>query len=113
MQSGENAMSTVEAGISDDVWSLVQTVERLDNDDQERILRMVSLLTLVTPTVRDNTQLMLRKLLDQDSSTVSECITAVDRVIEYLESSAGQAVADAADQWASLPNYPRRSSRHN
>jgi hypothetical protein len=106
-------MSTVDAGISDDVWSLVQTVERLDNDDQERILRMVSLLTLVTPTVRDNTQLMLRKLLDRDSSTVGECITAVDRVIEYLENNAGQAVADAADPWASLPDYPRGSSRHN
>lgn len=106
-------MSTVDAGISDDVLSLVQTVERLDNDDQERILRMVRLLSLVTPKVRDKTQLMLRKLLDQDSSTVIECITAVDQVIEYLENSAQQSAAENKDPWANVFNCPTASSRRN
>jgi len=64
---------------------LVRTVERLPREDQDKILRIVDLLSLVPPKVQDRTQQMLRDLLAGGPSSKHECVARVDDVIEYLE----------------------------
>jgi hypothetical protein len=74
--------------VSDDVLRLVRTVERLPSEDQDKILRMVDLLTLVPLTVQNRTQRMLRDLLEQQPNTKRECVARVDDVLAYLERNA-------------------------
>jgi CHASE1-domain containing sensor protein len=77
--------------VSDDVLRLVRTVERLPSEDQDKILRMVDLLTLVPLTVQHRTQRMLRELLERQPNTKRECVARVDDVLAYLESNAASA----------------------
>ena len=74
--------------VSKDVLRLVRTVERLPSEDQDKILRMVDLLTLVPLPVQDRTQRMLRELLERKPDTKSECVAGVDDVLAYLERNA-------------------------
>ena len=74
--------------VSEDVLRLVRTVERLPSEDQDKILRMVDLLTLVPLPVQNRTQRMLRELLERQPDTKSECVAGVDDVLAYLESNA-------------------------
>ena len=74
--------------VSEDVLRLVRTVERLPSEDQDKILRMVDLLTLVPLTVQDQTQRMLRELLERQPDTKRECVAGVDDVLAYLERNA-------------------------
>jgi hypothetical protein len=71
--------------VSEDVLRLVRTVERLPTEDQDKILRLVDLLSLVPPSVQDRTQQMLRTLLASDPASKSECVAGIDDLIEYLE----------------------------
>jgi hypothetical protein len=71
--------------VSEDVLRLVRTVERLPLEDQDKILRIVDLLSLVPLSVQDHTQRMLRELLDRDPASKNECVAGVDDVIGYLE----------------------------
>jgi hypothetical protein len=71
--------------VSEDVLRLVRTVERLPRDDQEKILRIVDLLSLVPLPVQDKTQQMLRELLARDPASKNECVAGIDDVIRYLE----------------------------
>lgn len=73
--------------VSEDVLRLVRTVERLPREDQEKILRIVDLLSLVPLRVQDKTQQMLRELLARDPASKNECVAGVDDVIRYLESN--------------------------
>lgn len=77
--------------VSEDVLRLVHTVERLPREDQEKILRMVDLLTLVPVRVQNRTQRMLRELLERQPDTKRECVAGVDDVLEYLERNAAAA----------------------
>ena len=77
--------------VSEDVLRLVRTVERLPSEDQDKILRMVDLLTLVPVHVQYRTQRMLRELLERQPDTKSECVVGVDDVLAYLESNAAEA----------------------
>lgn len=77
--------------VSDDVLRLVRKVERLPSEDQDKILRMVDLLTLVPVTVQNRTQRMLRELLEEQPSTRRECVARVDDVLAYLERNATSA----------------------
>ena len=70
---------------SEDVFRLMRTVERLPLEDQDKILRIVDLLSLVPISVQDRTQRMLRDLLESDPTSKRECVAGVDDVIEYLE----------------------------
>lgn len=72
---------------ADEVTRLVRTVERLAVADQERILRIVSLLALAPSSVQRRTQRMLKELLDSAPDTMRECVNGVEEVIEYLEDS--------------------------
>lgn len=74
--------------LSEDVLRLVRKVERLPSEDQDKILRIVDLLTLVPPIVQSRTQRMLRELLAREPGTKRECVAGVDDVIAYLERSA-------------------------
>ena len=74
--------------VSEDVLRLVRTVERLPREDQDKILRMVDLLTLVPLTVQNRTQRMLRDLLERHPDTKRECVAGVDDVLDYLERNA-------------------------
>lgn len=71
--------------VSKDVLRLVRTVERLPREDQDKILRLVDLLSLVPLSVQNRTQRMLRDLLDSDPISKKECVAGVDDLIEYLE----------------------------
>jgi hypothetical protein len=71
--------------VSEDVLRLVRTVERLPRDDQDKILRIVDLLSLVPLRVQDKTQQMLRELLARDPASKNECVAGIDDVIRYLE----------------------------
>ena len=77
--------------VSEDVLRLVRTVERLPSEDQDKILRMVDLLTLVPLPVQHRTQRMLRELLERQPNTKSECVAGVDDVLAYLERNAAAA----------------------
>jgi len=82
--------------LSEDVIRLVRTVECLPSEDQDKILRMVDLLTLVPLPVQYRTQRMLRELLERQPDTKSECVAGVDDVLEYLERNAdGRHYSDA------------------
>lgn len=74
--------------VSEDVLRLVRTVERLPSEDQDKILRMVDLLTLVPLQVQNRTQRMLRELLERQPDTKRECVAGVDDVLAYLERNA-------------------------
>ncbi len=74
--------------VSEDVLRLVHTVERLPPEDQDKILRMVDLLTLVPLQVQNRTQRMLRELLERRPNTKRECVAGVDDVLAYLERNA-------------------------
>jgi hypothetical protein len=74
--------------VSEDVLRLVRTVERLPSEDQDKILRMVDLLTLVPVSVQNRTQRMLRELLERQPDTKRECVAGVDDVLAYLERNA-------------------------
>jgi hypothetical protein len=76
--------------VSEDVLRLVRTVECLPTEDQDKILRMVDLLTLVPPTVQQRTQRMLRDLLASYPGTKREAVAGVDDVIAYLERNASR-----------------------
>jgi hypothetical protein len=71
--------------VSDEVLRVVRKVERLPREDQDKILKMVDLLTLVPVDVRDESQRMLRELLAREPSTKSECVAGINDVIAYLE----------------------------
>jgi SOS response regulatory protein OraA/RecX len=71
--------------VSEDVLRLVRTVERLPREDQDKILRIVDLLSLVPIGVQDRTQQMLRELLASEPASKHECVAGIDDVIEYLE----------------------------
>src|SRR5215510_7692994 len=74
--------------LSEDVLRLVRTVECLPSEDQDKILRMVDLLTLVPLPVQYRTQRMLRELLERRPDTKRECVAGVDDVLAYLEQNA-------------------------
>jgi hypothetical protein len=82
--------------VSEDVLRLVRTVERLPSEDQDKILRMVDLLTLVPLPVQNRTQRMLRELLERKPDTKSECVAGVDDVLAYLERNATVAAGEHA-----------------
>jgi hypothetical protein len=71
--------------VSEDVLRLVRTVERLPRDDQDKILRIVDLLSLVPLDVQARTQHMLRELLASEPASKHECVAGIDDVIDYLE----------------------------
>jgi len=71
--------------VSEEVLRVVHKVERLPREDQDKILKMVDLLTLVPVDVRDESQRMLRELLAREPSTKTECVAGLDEVIAYLE----------------------------
>jgi hypothetical protein len=71
--------------VSEDVLKLVRTVERLPREDQDKILRIVDLLSLVPIRVQDKTQQMLRDLLASEPVSKHECVAGIDDVIDYLQ----------------------------
>ncbi len=74
--------------MSEDVLRLVRTVERLPTEEQDKILRLVDLLTLVPVSVQNKTQRMLRELLERRPDSRHECVAGMDDVIAYLERNA-------------------------
>ena len=74
--------------MSEDVLRLVRTVERLPTEEQDKILRLVDLLTLVPISVQNKTQRMLRELLERRPDSRHECVAGMDDVIAYLERNA-------------------------
>lgn len=76
--------------VTKDLWRLVHTVERLPLTDQDKILRMVDLLTHVPVAAQDRTQRMLRELLERAPHSRRECAAGFDDVLAYLERCAAE-----------------------
>jgi hypothetical protein len=72
---------------SDDIGRLVGTVQRLPREDQQRILRLVELLSRAPAGAQRKTQQRLRELVGSDPDSHSLCIARVDELIEDLERS--------------------------
>lgn len=73
---------------STEIVRLLESVEQLAEADQDRILKIVSLLTRVPPSVQLDTQRMLRNLLDAHPSSIVDCHEGVDELIQHLENEA-------------------------
>lgn len=82
--------------VSEDVLRLVRTVERLPREDQDKILRIVDLLSLVPPRVQDASQRMLRELLARGPTSKHECVAGVEDLIDYLERNVALSVEERA-----------------
>lgn len=67
---------------------IVDSVKQLSAADQDRILRIVSLLARVPPAVQHRTHGMLGRLLAANPDSLADCVAAVDEIIEYLENEA-------------------------
>jgi hypothetical protein len=65
----------------------VGTVQRLPREDQQRILRLVELLSRSSAGTQRRTQQLLRELVASDPDSHSSCIARVDELIEDLERS--------------------------
>lgn len=98
--------------VSEDVLRLVRTVERLPREDQDKILRIVDLLSLVPISVQNKTQQMLRELLAREPASKRECVAGVDHVIEYLERNAATTmeIRSAASDFEYVPSFRQRLS---
>jgi hypothetical protein len=64
---------------------ILDTVERLATEDQERILRIANLLTQVPTSVQRETQQRLRSLVDCNPRSLLDFVSGIDEVIDYLE----------------------------
>ncbi len=82
---------------ADEILELVRTVAGLPREDQNRILRLVDLLSLAPYAVQQRTNQRLRELLDAEPQSKLECMDGLDDIIDYLE----RAVAGAEDRSAS------------
>ena len=82
--------------VSEDVLRLVRTVERLPREDQEKILRIVDLLSLVPLRVQDKTQQMLRELLARENLQAAPSNKSVLQVALTDPPDAFLQIADAA-----------------
>ena len=96
--------------VSEDVLRLVQTVERLPREDQDKILRIVDLLSLVPINVQDETQQMLRDLLARVPASKRECVAGVNNVIAYLERNAATSLEPRFTRFDYAPNVKHRLS---
>jgi hypothetical protein len=94
---------------SAEVLELVNTVERLAAEDQERILRIVSLLTRVPSAAQQETQRMLKALIDRNPRSMFDCVHGVDELIEYLENSVLATRVNSGDRFYCRPVSRQRN----
>jgi len=99
---------TIDRQVTQSVLELVETVGRLEADDQERILRIVTLLALAPRRVQLRSQKMLRRLLASNPATASDCIEQVDELIDFLEEN-----IDAIESVAHEPQMATEPYRYN
>lgn len=71
------------------VMNLVRTVGRLPAEDQDRILRVVSLLTIAPGSVQKHSKHMLHELLSTEPTSRLDCVAELDDIIGYLEANLG------------------------
>lgn len=95
-----------------EVARLVETVDQLAAIDQDRILRLVSLIARVPPSVQRDAQRMIGRLVAADPDSLAECTEAVDEIIEYLENAAVARSAPALSL-ATFAPVTESSSRWN
>lgn len=94
---------------SDEIVKLVRTVAGLPRDDQNRILRLVDLLSLAPFPVQQQSHALLRSLIDTNPRTKLECEAGIDELIAYLE----RAVSGGEERsaiWAALHGSYLRST---
>lgn len=95
--------------IAEEVVELVRTVAGLPREDQNRILRLVDLLSLAPYAVQQRAQALLRELIDAHPQSKPECIANVDELIEYLERSVAGSEERVAS-WSDLHHYVVRGT---
>lgn len=87
---------------ADEILKLVRTVAGLPRDDQNRLLRLVDLLSLAPLTIQQHSHERLRELLDSNPQSKLECIGGIDELIADLERTVAGA-EDRSSSWSGLP----------
>lgn len=86
---------------SDEIVKLVRNVAELPRDDQNRLLRLVDLMSLAPLSLQQESRELLRALIDTDPKTKRECAAGIDELIEHLE-RAVDGKEDRARTWDAL-----------
>lgn len=87
--------------MSDEILKLVRTVAGLPSDDQNRILRLVDLMSLAPLSVQQESHHRLRALIDATPSTKRECAAGIDELIAHLENTIA-GTEDRTRNWDAL-----------
>ena len=72
---------------SNTVLNLVRTVGRLPVEDQDKILRVVSLISHAPTTAQNHSKRMLKALVSEEPESRLDCVTELEDIISYLEAS--------------------------
>ncbi len=73
--------------MSDSVLDLVRTVGKLPPEDQDRILRVVSLMSCAPRNIQQNSRRMLHALISEEPASRLACVAELEVIINYLETS--------------------------
>jgi hypothetical protein len=94
---------------SDVILTLVRTVAGLPRADQNRILRLVDLLSLAPFSVQQESHRHLRALIDANPQSKLECAAGLDELIDELERAVTGA-EDRSPSWAGLYQGAQRGT---
>jgi hypothetical protein len=94
---------------TDEMLKLVRTVAGLPRDDQNRLLRLVDLLSLAPFSVQRRSHERLREIIASNPQSKLECVDGIEDLIEYLERSVVEG-EDRSSSWSGLPNSMQRGT---
>jgi hypothetical protein len=86
---------------SDVILTLVRTVAGLPRADQNRILRLVDLLSLAPLSLQQESHRLLRALIDANPQSKLECAASLDELIDHLERAVA-GTEDRSPSWSGL-----------
>lgn len=92
---------------TDEILKLVRTVAGLPRDDQNRILRLVDLLSLAPFSVQQRSHERLRELIGTNPQSKLECVDGIDDLIDFLE----RAIAGKEDRSSTRSGLPHTMLR--
>jgi len=94
---------------TDAILKLVRTFMGLPRDDQNRLLRLIDMLSMAPLAAQQRGHELLRELIDSNPQSKLECVDGIEELIEYLERSVANA-DDHSPSWSDLPRLIARST---
>lgn len=95
--------------MTDEILTLVRTVAGLPRADQNRLLRLVDLLSLAPFSIQQQSHERLRHLIDANPQSKLECVDGLDDLIEFLE-RAVTGTDDRSSSWSGVPHSAVRGT---